>query len=90
MNSSMRANETSCLKAEGFMNVRHLTLHGTNFEIGRRLAEIAIQRYGKSPANYMASPLYASAARLLPRNYPILWERARGVAAAFGLDPNVK
>ena len=43
----MRASEKSYFEGEGFVTVRHLSLHGTNFEIGRRLGEIAIQRHGK-------------------------------------------
>ena len=31
---------------DSFMTVRHLTMHGTNFEIGRRLGELAIGRHG--------------------------------------------
>src|SRR5262245_25011075 len=74
---------------EGFMTVPHLAVCGTNFEIGRRLGEIGIQRLHKSPVDYLAKPLYAKARRLyFQRNYPIHWERVRGVAAAFGLDPN--
>ena len=71
------------------MTVRHLVVRGTNFEIGRQLGELAIRRYGKTPADYAAQPVYARARRLyFQRNYPIHWERVRGVAAAFGLDPN--
>ena len=85
----MQAHEQSYSDGEGFMTVRHLAVRGTNFEIGRRLGELAIQRRGKSPADYVANPLYARARRAyFQRNYPIHWERVRGVAAAFGLDPN--
>lgn len=71
-----------------FMTVRHLRIHGTNFEIGQKLAELAIERYGQTPDNYIANPLYTSARRAyFQRNYPIHWERVRGAASAFGLDP---
>ena len=74
--------------SDHFMTVRHLTVRGTNFQIGRKLGEMAVGRYGRSLAYYAANPTYARARRAyLQRNYPIHWERVRGVAAAFGLDP---
>ena len=72
-----------------FVAVHHLTMHGTNFQIGHKLAELAIERYGQSPAHYAANPVCAKARRVyFQRNYPIHWERVRGVAAAFDLDPD--
>jgi hypothetical protein len=69
---------------EDFMEVRHLVLTGPNTEIGRALATLAKERFGLEPA--------ASADRLRTRiqrryievNDPILYDRMRGVAAAFG------
>jgi hypothetical protein len=50
---------------------------------------MARERYGKSPQHFVANPVYARARRLyFQRNYPIHWERMRGVAAAFGIDPS--
>jgi hypothetical protein len=58
-----------------FMTVRHLTIHGTNFEIGRHLGELAVNRLGKSAKHLLANPLYARARRLyIQRNYPEHWE----------------
>jgi Acyl-coenzyme A:6-aminopenicillanic acid acyl-transferase len=72
---------------DSFMTVRHLTIRGTNFEIGQQLGKRAIERYGYSPERYRANPLYAKARKAYFRhNYPIHSERVRGVAAAFGLD----
>ncbi len=72
-----------------FVTARHLTMRGTNFEIGQKLGEMAIERYGASLARHSANPVIARARRLyFQRNYPIHWERVRGVAAAFGLDPD--
>ena len=72
-----------------FVTVHHLTMHGTNYQIGHKLAELAIERYGQSPALYAANPVYARARCVyLRRNYPIHWERVRGVAAAFGVEPD--
>jgi hypothetical protein len=84
----MRAEERTYFDSlDSFMTVRHVTIRGTNFEIGQQLGELAIERYGQSPAYYMANPLYAKARRVyFQRNYPIHWERVRGVAAAFGVD----
>ncbi len=74
---------------DSFVTVCHLTMRGTNFEIGHKLGKLANERYEKSPADYVADPIYARARCLyLQRNYPIQWERVRGVAAAFGLDPD--
>lgn len=86
----MRITEQSFFEGSNdFMTVRHLTVRGTNFEIGRKLGETAVERYGKSPARYAADPTYARARRVyFQRDYPIHWERVRGVAAAFGLAPD--
>src|SRR5262247_1159909 len=66
------------------LEVRHLVLRGTNEQIGKALAEIAKARYGArlEPA---PDPEQARAMRkFLERNDPILLDRMRGVAAAFG------
>ena len=66
------------------LEVRHLVLRGTNEQIGKALAEIAIERYGArlEPAN---DPQQVRAMRkFVERNYPILLDRMRGVAAAYG------
>ncbi|HEX4824258.1 MAG TPA: C45 family autoproteolytic acyltransferase/hydrolase [Candidatus Polarisedimenticolaceae bacterium] len=66
------------------LEVRHLVLRGTNEQIGRALAELGKERYGvRLPA--AKDPVQARAMRkFLERNDPILLERMRGVAAAFG------
>ena len=66
------------------LEVRHLVLRGTNEQIGRALAEIAKERYG-TRLDPVRDPLQARAMRkFLERNDPILLDRMRGVAAAFG------
>jgi len=66
------------------LEVRHLVLRGTNEQIGRALAEIAMERYGVRPEP-ARDPLQVRAQRkFLERNYPMLLDRMRGVAAAFG------
>jgi len=70
------------------MEVRHLVLRGTNEEIGRALAEIARQRFGVRP-DAARDPVRARALRRYVESaYPILAERMRGVAAAFGHRPD--
>lgn len=85
----MNSKETVILEGEkGFMTVRHLVLAGTNQEIGKKLAEIAIQRYGLVPEMTAANPAYVRRlSDYLAGHYPILRERSRGVADALGLDP---
>ncbi len=66
------------------LEVRHLVLRGTNEQIGRALAEIAKERYGVRP-DPAKDPLQMRAQRkFLERNNPILLDRMRGVAAAYG------
>src|SRR5262245_41741744 len=66
------------------LEVRHLVLRGTNEQIGKALAEIAIARY-KARLEPAPDPEQARSMRkFLERNDPILLERMRGVAAAFG------
>ena len=70
------------------IEVRHLILRGTNEEIGRALAEIAIERYGLRPER-AADPLRTRAQRrYIETAFPILAERMRGVASAFGNRPD--
>jgi hypothetical protein len=72
---------------DDFVTVRHLTIQGTNYQIGHKLGELAVERYHRSPADFTADPPFAAARRAyLKRNYPVQWERVRGVAGAFGLD----
>lgn len=74
--------------AQHQMYVRHLTLRGTNYEIGRRIGEIARQRHGRNADTHLrGDPRYVRVRRhYIQQSYPMLWERMRGVAAAFGLD----
>jgi hypothetical protein len=66
------------------LEVRHLVLRGSNEEIGKALATIAKERYDVRP-DRASDPTYVRAKRaFLEKNDPILLERMRGVAAAFG------
>lgn len=71
--------------SQDFMEVRHLVLRGSNEEIGKALATIAKERFHVKPAP-SRDPLRARVQRrYVEKNYPILAERMRGVAAAYGL-----
>lgn len=71
-----------------FMKVRHLKIRGSNFEIGRALGSLAIERYARTRANLEDDPVFVGAQNtIVQRDFPILWERMKGVAAAFDLDP---
>lgn len=74
---------------EIFPTVRHIQYQGTNFDLGRQLAELNIVNHGDSLEKHRVSdPVYARAQReYLQRNWPIQWERACGVASTFGVDP---
>ena len=69
---------------EDFMEVRHLVLAGTNEEIGRALATLAIERFGLEPLASSDRLRTRIRRRYIETNYPILHDRMRGVAAAFG------
>ncbi|MHA2261862.1 MAG: C45 family autoproteolytic acyltransferase/hydrolase [Candidatus Thorarchaeota archaeon] len=83
LNDSVILDEEEC-----FMTVRHLTLLGTNREIGLRLAGIAIERHGLNLDDLAAvdSLVAKNQKEYLIEKYPVHWERAQGVADAFGLD----
>jgi predicted choloylglycine hydrolase len=85
----MEQNERTVVDgAQHQMYVRHLTMRGTNYEIGYSLGEIAMQRHGRHPDTHLrGDPRYVRARRhYIQQTYPILWERMRGVAAAYVLD----
>ena len=72
-----------------FMTVRHLAIRGTNFEIGRAVGALAVERYGQIPDDLVADPVYVRARRVyMQHHFPIHAERMKGAAAAFGLDPD--
>ncbi|HKW14217.1 MAG TPA: C45 family autoproteolytic acyltransferase/hydrolase, partial [Candidatus Krumholzibacteria bacterium] len=66
------------------LEVRHLVLKGTNEQIGRALAEIAKERYGVKLERASDPERVRAMRKFLAQNYPILLDRMRGVAAAFG------
>jgi len=86
--SGLQFSETVVLpRGDGeFVTVRHMVIGGSNQAIGKKLAEIAKERYSVRLAKN-PDPIYGKA-RLsyMERNYPILVERMKGVAAAYGVD----
>ncbi|MHC5538565.1 C45 family autoproteolytic acyltransferase/hydrolase [Singulisphaera rosea] len=66
------------------LEVRHIVLKGTNREIGRALATIAKDRYEVKPIPSMDRLRTRAQRRSIERNYPILFDRMRGVADVFG------
>jgi hypothetical protein len=79
---------TFCGEPDSFMKVRHLAIRGSNFQIGKKLGELQIERANDSLENYRGDPVMIKARRLyFQRHYPIHWERIKGIADAFGADP---
>ena len=71
---------------DDYMQVRHIVVKGSNEGIGRALGEIARRKYKAKLIKY-AEPIYAKARlQYMKTNYPILLERMKGVASAYGLS----
>lgn len=96
-NGSQALTETSPLAVEetlvaggpgDFLEARHLKLRGTNFQIGRKLAELARDRYGFRPRPDSPTPHRTAQRKYMERNFPIYAERMRGAASLFGLALN--
>jgi predicted choloylglycine hydrolase len=70
---------------DDFMEVRHVILKGSNYAIGKKIAEIAqrdnvhVHPFGDPLRNKIQHEYMA-------KNYPILYQRMKGVAQAYGLD----
>jgi len=68
-----------------FMEVRHVVIKGSNYAIGKKIAEIA-QDVGVRMTPYGDRTRNGVQREYITRNYPILYERMKGVADAYGLD----
>ena len=68
-----------------FAEVRHVVLKGSNFEIGKKIGELA-KKDGTliTPSNDHI--MNRAKREYMAKNYPILHERMKGVAAAYGLN----
>jgi predicted choloylglycine hydrolase len=68
-----------------FAEVRHIVLKGSNFEIGKKIGEIA--KKDGTPITPSDNHIMNRAKReYMAKNYPILHERMKGLAAAYGLN----
>jgi hypothetical protein len=67
-----------------FMEVRHIVLKGSNEAIGKALAEIARDRHGVKLLPSNDALRTRAQRRYFETNAPFLFDRMRGVAAAFG------
>ncbi len=87
----MRYKEAIIIPAgKGFMTIRHLTIHGTNHEIGKKLAEISIDHhsFSKEVASANNQLILQALKSYIAQNYPILLNRSKGVADALDIDFN--
>jgi Acyl-coenzyme A:6-aminopenicillanic acid acyl-transferase len=66
------------------LEARHLVLKGTNEQIGKALATIAKERMGVGPDASSDKLRTKMQRRYIEKNYPILFDRLRGVAEVFG------
>ena len=69
-----------------YQEVRHIVLKGSDVEIGKALGDMARLEYRVSEPFPYADAIYARAHReYIKDNYPILFERMKGVARSYGL-----
>ena len=71
---------------DDFMEVRHIVLRGSNFAIGRKLAELAYSKHRAGPLPYPDREANAAQLSYFEEKYPVYVERMRGVAALMGKD----
>lgn len=68
-----------------FAEVKHVILKGSNFEIGKKIGELAKKDGASIPAS--KNHIMNKAKReYMVKNYPIHFERMKGLAAAYGLN----
>jgi hypothetical protein len=66
---------------------RHIVLKGNNTQIGMAQAEIAQRDYGVKSLKIYEDPVYGKARQTyMERNYPMMRERMKGIAMAYGLS----
>src|SRR5262249_8480643 len=82
--SALQQDQVVAGSEQDFLLVRHVVLRGSNEAIGRELAEIARQRHQGSPLSSQDPFRTRVQRRYIEKHYPVLHERMRGVAAAFG------
>jgi predicted choloylglycine hydrolase len=72
---------------ENFMMVRHVILEGSNYEIGKKIAELA-QKDGVKIVPLGEPIRNRVQRRYIKKNYPVFYERMKGAADAYGLNIN--
>lgn len=71
--------------SDKFVEVRHVILKGSNFEIGKKIGELAINN--GTPITPSENHIMNRAKReYMEKNYPLLYERMKGAAVAYGLN----
>ena len=68
-----------------FVEVRQVVIKGSNFDIGKKIGELA-KKNGTLITPSDDQILNRAKREYMARNYPILYERMKGVAAAYGLN----
>jgi hypothetical protein len=71
---------------EQFMMVRHVVLRGTNYEIGKKIGEIVSGNGDSGPLRTADQRRARVLRKYMAANYPVLYERMKGLADAFGVD----
>jgi len=72
---------------DSYQGVRHIVIKGTNEEIGKALGDVAQKDYGVTTLLRYPDEVYARVAdKYLRQNYPILRDRAKGVATSYKED----
>jgi hypothetical protein len=89
-NPSIVKDEVFIAKENGtLVEWRHIVLKGNNTQIGMAQAEIAQRDYGVKSLKRYADPIYGKARQIyMERNYPMMRERMKGIAMAYGLSPD--
>ncbi|MCP3965771.1 MAG: linear amide C-N hydrolase [Lentisphaerae bacterium] len=71
-----------------YLQVRHIVLRGSGYETGKALGEIARNDYDVKLGKYV-KPVFGKGRKLyMQQKYPIMYERMKGIAKAFGHDIN--
>jgi len=68
-----------------FAEVRHIVLKGSNYEIGKKIGELA-KRDGTRITTSGNHIMNRAKREYMATNYPIHYERMKGLAAAYGLN----
>jgi len=74
-------------RSNDYMEVRSLTVKGSNFEIGKDLAEIGMKEYGGQTGKIQRLCLRKGQTELYEKKCPGIGRKGEGVADAFGLRP---